>query len=260
MSLTRRPVTLVLRPEPDLSITLQALRANGVEVLGWASLGIEPINVGPTVANAWVQHVKQSQIKLIFVSRNAVRESAIALRDIDRKVVQCICVGNGTAQALAEQGFSNVTVTNQQGAGDSEQLLALPSLSTEQLKGSVVIVVQGEGGRNLIAPTLTARAANVHSLICYRRRAATSAPGDVIAALEAQVINRLVTYSVESWQVAASALAPALADSLRAAPTFCSHPRVAARLHEMGAQSTFVFDGSVEDLLKPTPSPPQSSP
>jgi uroporphyrinogen-III synthase len=243
--------TLVLRPEPDLSQTLHALRAHQVDALGWESLTIEPIPVDQNVVGAWIRSAPGSQIKLIFVSRNAVRESVDALRAVDPATVQCLCVGNGTAQALAQFGFSNITIANQQGVGDSEQLLALPQLTAEQLAHSVVIIVQGEGGRNLIAPALAARGGVVHPLVCYRRRPATFAPRDVVRALHARSINRLVTYSVESWQTACAALPGHLVSALQELPTFCSHPRVAARLREIGAKSTFVFDGSVEGLLAP---------
>ena len=49
----------------------------------------------------------------------------------------------------------------------SEGLLALPGLAS--LQNQRVLIVRGEGGRQLIAETLADRGARVDALACYRR-------------------------------------------------------------------------------------------
>jgi uroporphyrinogen-III synthase len=52
---------------------------------------------------------------------------------------------------------------------DSEGLLALPELQAVQHQH--LMIVRGEGGRDLIASTLQQRGAHIHIAECYRRQA-----------------------------------------------------------------------------------------
>ena len=71
----------------------------------------------------------------------------------------------GRSQAA---GFSDVLTPAAR--FDSEGLLALPQL--HQVAGRRVVIFRGQGGRTLLADTLTARGADVRAVVCYRRVAA----------------------------------------------------------------------------------------
>lgn len=100
---------------------------------------------------------------IIFVSVAAV-EFANKLLPITAWAKQdVIAVGSATQQKLEALNVS-AYVPEQH---DSEGLLALPQLNNINSKD--VIIIRGDGGRELIAETLTARGANVHYFESYRR-------------------------------------------------------------------------------------------
>tara|TARA_R110000737_G_scaffold16123_6_gene33219 strand:+ start:3715 stop:4464 length:750 start_codon:yes stop_codon:yes gene_type:complete len=108
----------------------------------------------------------QSQLTrpiVIFISVAAV-EFANKLRPITLWSTQeIIAVGNATQQALKNMGVSaSVPSTH-----DSEGLLALASL--QNVVAKEVVIVRGDGGRELIAEDLQHRGASVQYFESYRR-------------------------------------------------------------------------------------------
>ena len=83
-------------------------------------------------------------------------------------------VGQGTARTLREHGFAQVIVPDD--GFDSEALLACPELAAERLGGKTVLLFKGEGGRDLLASTLSDRGATVLPAPCYRRLPPQEAP------------------------------------------------------------------------------------
>ena len=76
---------------------------------------------------------------------------------------EIIAVGSATAQALKTLGISAIIPDKH----DSEGLLALAPLQNVQAKA--VLIVRGDGGRELIADALRSRGASVHYFESYRR-------------------------------------------------------------------------------------------
>jgi uroporphyrinogen-III synthase len=241
-----RSKVLIIRPEPELAQTVAAFRANGLDAIAWPALEIVAVTPSP-VWSAGI-HLMSESLKLIFASRNAVRESLVHLDDIQRDKVSCYAVGEGTASLLRELGFANVFTPPRDQRADSDSLLALDQFSN--VHNAIIIVICGEGGRGLIADTLKNRGATLRQLICYRRQPATVAPVPVIDALKQQKILCNIAFSVEAWQAAKSVLPSALAGEFKALKTLVSHPRIASRLVQFGAQSVNDFDSSVEHAMK----------
>ncbi|GAB2789709.1 uroporphyrinogen-III synthase [Halomonas shantousis] len=103
-------------------------------------------------------------------------------------------VGESTADVLRRQLGVDV-VTPAAGAGDaSEGLLALPELET--LREQRVMLAAGEGGRPLLAETLTERGARLSRLTLYRRVLQTP-DADSMARLAAGDFTALVVTSGE---------------------------------------------------------------
>ena len=154
--------TVVLtRPQADSERLSEALQNEGFQTRVMPIITIEAI---PTAEQAPAPSLSDDAL-CIFISANAVRfglpqlGSALA-RDSDLTV---IAVGNKTRDTLAAEGIQAQVPVR----ADSEGLLAMPALSAPDSRD--VVIVKGEGGRELLASELTARGARVTEWACYRR-------------------------------------------------------------------------------------------
>jgi len=135
-------------------------------------------------------------------------------------------VGTGTARAWRIAGAQRVI--EPPGDGDSEALLAHPTLQT--VAGQRIVILRGEGGRDLLGPTLRSRGADVVEWLCYRRQA----PADLVAKLAT-----LLAAPPDAWVVTSSeALAHLEAAwpewAARSKPVFAPHPRIAEAAKKAG--------------------------
>ena len=101
---------------------------------------------------------------LVFVSTNAVQFAFPLLPDQLPLDIDVAAVGNATARALTEVGLAPNLVPE---VMNSEGLLSMPAL--QSCGGKQVIIVRGNGGRELLADTLEARGAEVQQVEVYRR-------------------------------------------------------------------------------------------
>lgn len=154
--------TVVLtRPQADSERLSEALQNEGFQTRVMPIITIEAI---PTAEQAPAPSLRNDAL-CIFISANAVRfglpqlGSALA-RDSDLTV---IAVGNKTRDTLAAEGIQAQVPVR----ADSEGLLAMPALSAPDSRD--VVIVKGEGGRELLASELTGRGARVTEWACYRR-------------------------------------------------------------------------------------------
>ena len=154
--------TVVLtRPQADSERLSETLQNEGFQTRVMPIITIEAI---PTAEQAPAPSLSDDAL-CIFISANAVRfglpqlGSALA-RDSDLTV---IAVGNKTRDTLAAEGIQAQVPVR----ADSEGLLAMPALSAPDSRD--VVIVKGEGGRELLASELTGRGARVTEWACYRR-------------------------------------------------------------------------------------------
>ena len=105
---------------------------------------------------------------VVFISKNAVvhcLELFPHVADIlPDKIV--LAAGRATAGALLALGLESVGHID---AGGSESLLQLPVLSGTELRGKRVVIIRGQGGREVLRDSLVARGAGVDYLEVYRR-------------------------------------------------------------------------------------------
>lgn len=116
----------------------------------------------------------------LYTSPNAVTAAA-ALQTLHRRRGQVVlAVGSGTQRALRRFGIEAQAPSRM----DSEGLLAMPALA--DVGGRRIAVVTGAGGRNLLAPALHKRGAQVLRVDAYARkplplsRTALAKLGDVL--------------------------------------------------------------------------------
>jgi len=142
-------------------------------------------------------------------------------------------VGAATGQILADAGLP---VSYPQQGDDSEALLELPQLREAIGRPDPrVLIVRGEGGRELLSERLRALGASVDYLELYRRCLPHYAEGALLQRIEVERLNGLVVSSGQGfshlWQLAGPAW-PQLAKM----PLFVPSPRVADMARAAGAE------------------------
>ena len=154
--------TVVLtRPLADCQRLSKLLQEHGIPHMTLPILEVTPL---PKSQCSPLPTISPDTI-VIFVSANAVRwglpELKVALDQVDG--CQVIAVGQKTRDTLAIAGIE----AQIPGRADSEGLLHMPALAA--VERSDVLIVKGEGGRDLLGRELTARGARVVEWPCYRR-------------------------------------------------------------------------------------------
>ncbi len=221
-----RPGVLVTRPADQSTQLCRLLEEAGCTPLVLPTLAIEPLATAEPTAT--LRAALPCDLA-IFISANAVRHALPVIAAAGGLPAQCrvAAVGAASAAALRAAGFGNVLVPDTR--FDSEGLLALPEL--DAVADRSVVIFRGEEGRRLLAQTLAARGAQVHEVVCYRRRTAVDEAPRLAEWLAAGAIAVLTATSRAGYaallelagpQAAALAdlplavLAPALAEHARA--------------------------------------------
>ena len=167
---------------------------------------------------------------MIFTSPAAVRFSARlgALRPTP--ACKVIAVGPGTARALERHGVKSVVVPAR---ADSEGVLGLPEL--ESPRAMDIALVGAPAGRNLIAPTLRRRGANMHDVHVYARVPARLTARHFDAVLQARKPLLITVTSAQALGVLARILPQAVWQRMLAGTAVVS----SARLERIAAQAGF---------------------
>lgn len=161
------PEFLVLRPQPGADATVAALEAAGIPARALPLLRLQALPETPAL-RACLQALAD-YTAVVFVSPAAV---AFGMAWVDHFWPQYptgptwIAVGEATRQALATWGIT--AVAPPAAAEDSEGMLALPAL--QQVGEAKVLILRGQGGRELLATTLRQRGARVDIVELYQRR------------------------------------------------------------------------------------------
>lgn len=187
---------LLTRPEPQNQALAEKLRQAGAQVRTLPMLALEPVPETPELRHR-LMNLDLYQI-LVVVSPNAAR---IALESIDRYWPQLpvgidwFCVGQGTRKVLRDYG---IEAQAPEAGHDSEALLVLPRL--QRVAGEKVLILRGEGGRDLIAQTLSQRGAQVEWAELYRRVVPEIGPRALRAALEDFAPQAILLYSGSTYE------------------------------------------------------------
>ncbi|GGB43300.1 uroporphyrinogen III methyltransferase [Oceanisphaera marina] len=181
---------LVVRPEPQASSLSQALRAAGHQPVNSPLLSF--------VEGAELSRLPQllgqlsAQDYVIAVSVHAVNFTDNALRqhNLSWPEAHYIAVGEATGNAFAEVGIPGAAVP---GDPRSEGIISLPGL--EQLSGRRVVILRGNGGRHMIAPTLTDRGARVDYCEVYQRQYRQDPNGKLVKSWQSHGVDSIIITS-----------------------------------------------------------------
>ncbi len=184
---------------------------------------------------------------LIFVSANAVRYSYPLLPERLPLDIAIAAVGNATAKALVEVGLDPTLVPQEM---HSEGLLALPEL--QAIDGRSVVIVRGNGGRELLADTLRGRGAEVTQIEVYRRQRPRreAAARNLLNGWD-QLVDVVVATSVEVLDNLFDLLGEAGAARLRHTPLLVVSRRVAEQASARGCQRLAIAASATDaDILQ----------
>ena len=211
---------LVTRPARQAQRLAALVEAGGGRAILFPAIEIEPLE-GP------LPPLEEFDL-VAFVSPTAVQCAGARLKGSSVRVA---AVGSGTRRELEAQGFTDVVAPRD--GSDSEALLALPEL--QDVAGKRILIVRGEGGRELLAESLTARGGEVEYLECYRRVVPRADPAPLLAKWD-----EVDAVTVSSSEAVDNLVGLLGAGRLAGKPLFANHPRVAERAREAGIAEVIV--------------------
>ena len=157
---------LVTRPDERGQQLVEMLAKAGIVAI---HLPLFTIEVGAELNELPNKFAKLKADDYIFiVSKSAVHFADKALKDTGfawRDDLHYFTVGQGTAQYFAATTAMAVHYPTSQ--ENSEGVLQLPAM--QNLQGKTVLILRGNGGRELLSEQVQQRGANVEIVECYRR-------------------------------------------------------------------------------------------
>jgi len=178
---------IITKPVQQSQYLSEQIHALGGVAVPFPTITIAPLDDAIALTNA-ATLVEQTDF-IIFISPNAVAFSMPYLATHFEKWpphLQWFAVGRTTAKKLQDYNIKNIITPTE--LYTSEGLLALPLL--QQIVGKHIMIITGQGGRELLTDTLQARGAIVHRIDCYQRL----------------LPNDDVTFQIKAWQQAKQAI------------------------------------------------------
>ncbi|MGY2398506.1 uroporphyrinogen-III synthase [Pseudomonas sp. SDO5271_S396] len=221
---------LLTRPAEESIALAASLSDAGIFSSSLPLLETEPLPVTPEQQAIFRDLGRYCAV--IVVSKPAAR---LAVRRLDRiwSGLPWFSVGAATGQVLAGHGLD---VHYPQTGDDSEALLELPALREAVARpGARVLILRGEGGRELLAERLRDRGASVDYLELYRRFLPAYAFGVLTQRIQLERLNGLVVSSGQGF-LHLQALAGSDWPQVAQLPLFVPSPRVFEMARAAGAE------------------------
>lgn len=230
---------LVTRPRPFNEEACELIRGEGGEAIALPAIAIEARPARAQAADYdWV----------IFVSRNAVMHGHALLLQASSDCPRLAAVGGATAAELERLGFSDVLRPASGFA--SEALLERAELDT--VAGQNILIVRGNGGRELLADTLGERGARVDYAEVYRRTRACPAAArlaEIRRQLAAAAIDFVMVGSVEIMEALMALLGPPATTLLTRTQLVTASERVVKKAESLGLGRRILLASGPQDAL-----------
>lgn len=225
---------LLTRPAEECVALTAVLAEAGVHSASLPLLAIEPLSESAGQRATMLDLDRYCAV--IVVSKPAAR---LGLELLDRYWPQppfgqaWFSVGAATGAILEDYGLD---VSWPSLGDDSEALLALPRLEQALARPDPkVLILRGEGGRELLAETLRGRGVQVDILELYRRTLPDYPPGALAGIVRSERLNGLVVSSGQGL-LSLRELAADTWPELLELPLFVPSPRVAEMARQLGAK------------------------
>ena len=232
---------LITRPSHQAAALCRLFEVEGAAVTRFPAIEIQPL--ADTRRAARLGAIGDFDL-IIFASANAVRYGAALLEQ--QRDLPLAAIGPATARALNHAGY-RVSIQPREGF-DSESLLRHPKLNS--IAGRRVLLVKGQGGRELLQDELQRRGAALTLAEVYRRECRMAA-ADELRALESRFERREIqVITATSGEIGGNLLVlatPALRRYFDAAHWLVPSARVADVLRQGGLEAPIVRAASAED-------------
>jgi len=227
---------LVTRPKPDAARQAERLRKLGHEPVLAPLLRIE------TIRGARLD--LDGIAALIATSRNAVR-ALTAHPQRDKAVrLPLFAVGEATANAASELGFSDITT----GPGTGEELAAV--IVERSKGGATVLHISGDTAAFDLKAALAARGLKVRQPVLYRSVPARALPSAVIAAIKDGSLDGVILMSPRTGATYSNLVAKhGLEGRVSQVICYCLSQAVAQTVEPLGARLVVAAHPREEDVL-----------
>ena len=183
----------------------------------------------------------------IFISANAVNRALdlVHARRAWPAGLRVATVGRGSERELQRRGFAAVIAPSER--FDSEALLDRPEL--KDMQGKRVVIFRGDGGRELLGDTLSARGAVVEYAECYRRSRPKADTAPLLALWGRRQLDAFTVTSSEGLANLYDMLGDAGRKWFKQTPLFAPHERIAAAARALGVQTVLLTGPGDEGLV-----------
>jgi uroporphyrinogen-III synthase len=238
----------ITRPMEQCASLAAAIQANGGIPLVAPLIAITRIEGNTALENA--SNELPTFDFAIFISPNSVEHSLpTLLRGQPWPTnLRAAAIGPGTQKSLAKHRIQHCLLPEDL-RYDSEGLLDRPEFQAPSIRSKSVLLLRGDGGRELLAETLIKRGAKVTVISCYRRTPPTDLAQPLETAWEENRLDGLLLSSSESLANLLAALSPAAQVQLSSTPIFVPHPRIAEKAISAGLHKIIITPPAEEGLL-----------
>jgi uroporphyrinogen-III synthase len=232
---------LVTRPHPDNEATAASLRARGHAVLLAPALKFEPV--------AFHDKGEAPYGAVLVTSANAIRAVAPQLRDLGLLELPLFAVGEHTAAAAHDAGFTRVIVAGGDAASLRDKVMQSARDKVLKKKSTLLYLAGADLSRDL-GGELDAEGFSVVTQTTYRMIPVKHLPRAVCEGFAAHGVEAVLHYSRRS----ARAFLDAARDegveiSALAIPHCCLSATVASVLRDAGASQVLVAETPDENAL-----------
>ncbi len=237
---------MVTRPRDQAAGLAALIEAAGGRALVYPAIEIEDLaDLAPVLR--LIERLELFDFA-IFVSPSAVQKG-LALIERHGKWptgLRAAAIGRGSRDELARHGIPGALVP--ESGADSEALLALPELAS--VAGKRIVIFRGEGGRELLGETLSARGARVEHAACYRRSPPRIDVGPLLAAWAKGAVHAVTVSSATGLGNLLAMLGEPGRGLLGGTPFFVPHPRVAEQARRLGVRTAVVAGPADAELVE----------
>jgi uncharacterized protein HemX len=211
---------VITRPAGQAAELASLLEAQGARALRFPTLEIQDLP-------DWQLPELDGFDFAVFVSPSAVHKIFERIGSWPQRP-RAAAVGRGTRRELERRGATEVLAPET--GGDSEALLALGPM--HEVAGKRVVIFRGEGGRELLGETLSARGAQVVHVECYRRVRPQADSAPLLEAWHRGEVDALAVSSAQGLDNLLEMLGEAGRSLVLRTPLFVSHERIAERARQ----------------------------